>query len=53
MTKIFIIKRYTLNLVKGNRDVYFVFGDNLIGEGKGGQAIIREEPNTIGVPTKR
>lgn len=50
MTKIFIIKRYTLNLVKGNMDVYFVFGDNLIGEGK---AIIRDEPNTIGVPTKR
>jgi hypothetical protein len=31
----------------------FVFGDNLRGFGKGGQAIIRDEPNAFGVPTKR
>jgi len=31
----------------------FVFGDNLIGKGKAGQAIIRDNPNSFGVPTKR
>lgn len=30
----------------------FVFGDNMIGRGKAGQACIRDEPNAIGVPTK-
>ena len=30
-----------------------VFGDNLLETGKGGQAIIRDEPNAFGVPTKR
>ncbi len=31
----------------------FLFGDNDIKKGKGGQAIIRDEPNTIGIPTKK
>ncbi len=31
----------------------FVFGDNLINKGKAGQAVIRDEPNTIGIPTKK
>jgi hypothetical protein len=31
----------------------FVFGDNLLGFGRGGQAIIRGAPNAFGVPTKR
>lgn len=31
----------------------FVFGDNLKVFGKGGQAIIRGEPNAFGIPTKR
>jgi len=31
----------------------FVFGDNLLGFGKGGQAIIRGASNAYGVPTKR
>ena len=31
----------------------FVFGDNMAGWGKGGQAIIRDEPNAVGIPTKR
>jgi hypothetical protein len=53
VAKIVMVKKYTESLVKNNRDIYFVFGDNLIGKGKGGQAIIRDEPNTIGVPTKK
>jgi hypothetical protein len=31
----------------------WVFGDNLKKYGKGGQAIIRDEPNSFGIPTKR
>lgn len=31
----------------------FVFGDNMKAFGKGGQAIIRGEPNSFGIPTKR
>lgn len=39
--------------VKNNPDSLFVYGDNNIGRGKAGQAIIRDLPNTIGIPTKR
>lgn len=31
----------------------FVFGDNLLRRGKAGQAVIRDEPNAFGIPTKR
>ena len=31
----------------------FVFGDNLIRKGKGGAAILRDEPNTYGFITKK
>jgi len=34
-------------------DEYFIFGDNVERWGKGGQAIIRDEPNAIGIPTKK
>jgi len=36
-----------------NPDTTFVFGDNLEGWGKAGQACIRDCPNSIGLPTKR
>lgn len=37
----------------GHRDEIFVFGDNMLGLGFGGQAReMRGEPNAIGVPTK-
>lgn len=45
-------KRYTPELLQANPDCTFVFGDNLQRVGKGGQAIIRDEPNVIGIPTK-
>jgi hypothetical protein len=44
---------YSRALCKANPDKVFVFGDNLVGHGTGGQAIIRHEPNVLGVPTKR
>ena len=31
----------------------FIFGDNMVGTGHGGQAIIRGCPNAFGIPTKR
>lgn len=34
-------------------DYLFVFGDNDIHQGHGGQAIIRDQPNAIGIPTKK
>lgn len=44
---------YDVALCRQCPDLIFVFGDNLLGFGKGGQAIIRSEPNAFGVPTKR
>lgn len=44
---------YTPALCRACPDLLFVFGDNMLGFGKGGQAIIRSEPNAFGVPTKR
>lgn len=45
------IRRYDL---KARPEVLFVFGDNLARLGYGGQAKeMRDEPNAVGVPTKR
>ena len=44
----------TRDEVRANRDKIYIFGDNLLGVGHGGQAReMRGEPNTIGIPTKR
>lgn len=43
---------YTPQLIASNQTSLFVFGDNLLRVGKGGQAIIRDLPNTYGVATK-
>jgi len=42
-----------IQLTKDYPTYLFVFGDNLEGWGKKGQAIIRDAPNAYGVPTKR
>lgn len=40
--------------VRANRDRIFLFGDNLVGQGFGGQAAaMRGEPNCVGIPTKK
>ena len=44
---------YTPSLLRTNATKIFVFGDNLVRHGKGGQAVIRLEPNVFGVVTKR
>ena len=43
---------YTAELLRKYSQYTFVFGDNIQRIGKGGQAIIRDEPNVIGIPTK-
>lgn len=46
----FITREY----VRANRDKLFLFGDNLLRRGLGGQAAaMRHEPNAIGIPTKK
>lgn len=47
------IKRYDNKMVQANPDKIYIFGDNLINVGKGGQAIIRDNENAFGIPTKK
>jgi len=48
------LKKITREIVRSNPDKLFVFGDNLTGQGMGGQAReMRGEPNSLGIPTKR
>ena len=48
------VKRYTRSEIRANPDTLYVFGDNLLQRGLGGQAKeCRGEPNAVGIPTKR
>lgn len=51
--KILFEKKFSIALCDKNPEKIYVFGDNLIGKGKGGQAVIRDCPNAFGIPTKR
>ena len=46
-------KRYTPQLLRQNPGKAYLFGDNLEQQGKGGQAVVRDEPNAYGIPTKK
>jgi hypothetical protein len=46
-------KKITKSYLRQNPDHIFVFGDNLIRKGKGGAAILRDEPNVYGFNTKK
>ncbi len=48
-----LIKRLSVALCAAHPDTIFVFGDNLIGKGRAGQAQIRDCTNAFGIPTKR
>ncbi len=51
--RIYLIHRYTRDMIQSNRGILFVFGDNLARLGYGGQAAeARGEPNSVGIPTK-
>ena len=44
---------WTEDDVKANPSKIFIYGDNDLREGKGGQAIIRDFPNALGIRTKK
>lgn len=44
---------WTREEVAKDKDRIYIFGDNLIGKGTGGQACIRDLPNAFGIPTKK
>ena len=44
---------YAPDYLRNHSDIIFVFGDNLSRTGNGGQAIIRNEPNAVGLVSKR
>ena len=47
-------KKYVdAEFLRQNPDCIFVFGDNLERIGKGGAAVVRDEPNTYGFITKK
>ena len=47
-----IVERYSENDIKINKDKIYVFGDNVKRIGTGGQAIIRNNVNAVGIATK-
>lgn len=51
--KVELIDKLTVKECNKNPDKIYVFGDNTVGKGNKGQAIIRDCPNAFGVPTKR
>ena len=51
--KVELIDKLTVKECNKNPNKIYVFGDNLEGYGKKGQAIIRDCPNAFGIPTKR
>lgn len=53
MKVIIFDKFWTISDTKKYSNYIFIFGDNDIRKGKGGQAIIRDMPNAIGIPTKK
>jgi len=53
MKIIFWPRNWTIEDIRNNRDHLFIFGDNDLMAGKGGQSIIRDESNTAGIPAKK
>ena len=52
--EVIIFKGYwSISNVRAMPEYLFIYADNDIKRGRGGQAIIRDEPNTIGIPTKK
>lgn len=43
---------YSVEECRDNPRTLYVFGDNVVKYGCAGQAVIRYEPNSIGIPTK-
>ena len=47
------VKYYDSQMCKEHPNWLFLFGDNDVRWGKRGQSIIRDEPNALGIPTKK
>ncbi len=50
---VLVSRKFSIEQCRTNFDTLFVFGDNLERVGSGGQAIIREQKNSIGFATKK
>src|SRR5574344_584329 len=48
-----IQKIFSIKDCNNNPNKIYIFGDNLYGTGKKGQAVIRDCSNAFGIPTKR
>ena len=44
---------WSVKTVRKYPNLLFIYGDNNVQRGNGGQAVIRDEPNTMGIPTKK
>jgi len=44
---------WTAETARSRPKALFVFGDNDVKRGRGGQAVLRDRPNSAGIPTKR
>lgn len=54
MSKFIMARQWsTPNDCQNHPNYLYVFGDNDIGKGCGGQAVIRNQPNSLGIPTKK
>ena len=53
LAEIGYVEKLSVKELRDNPNKVYLFGDNLIGRGKAGQAIIRDEPNAVGIPTKK
>lgn len=53
MTHIILVKRWARKSVEADKTTLYIFGDNDIHVGRGGQAVIRDLPNAMGIPTKK
>lgn len=51
--KLLYHKFWTVNYVKNHKTHLFIYGDNDVHRGAGGQAIIRYQSNAMGIPTKK
>ena len=50
---ILVSRKYSVEQCRINFDTLFIFGDNLERVGMGGQAVIREQRNSLGFATKK
>lgn len=51
--RVLYMDQWTAKTAKENPTWLFLFGDNDKGVGKKGQALLRGQPNAVGIPTKK